>query len=65
MAVTVQSDFKEKVRATIIEMFETESERFYPLILEVMEDIALSRAMEEGENTPIVEEKNILEVLSQ
>ena len=49
----------------VIEMFEMESERFYPLILEVMEDIALSRAMEEGENTPIVEEKNILEVLSQ
>jgi hypothetical protein len=28
-----------------------------------MEDIALAKAMEEGENTPEVEEQDILEIL--
>ena len=56
-------NFKEKVKETVLEMFEKDSESFYPLLLEIMEDIALVKAMEEEENTPEVEEKNILEIL--
>ena len=63
MQVSVERDFKDKVKETVIEMFEKESESFYPLFLDIMEDIALAKAMEEGENTPEVEEQEILEIL--
>jgi hypothetical protein len=32
--------------------------------MEIMEDLALSKAMEEGEHTPVVPEENILQLLS-
>ena len=63
MQVHVEDDFKNKVRETFIEMLEHDSEKLYPLFLEIMEDLALSKAMEEGENTPEVKEETILELL--
>ena len=63
MQTNIEMDFKEKVREAVIEILEEDSERFYPLFFEIMEDIALTKAMEEGEKTPEVEEKNILEIL--
>lgn len=65
MQVNVDREFKEKVRQTFVEMLETDSEAFYPLFVEIMEDIALARAMEEGEHTPEVKEENIIELLKQ
>ena len=65
MQVNVERDFKAKVREVVIEMLEEEGERLYPLFLEIMEDIALARAMEEGENTPEVREENILAILKE
>lgn len=65
MQVSVEPEFKEKVRQTFIDMLETDSEAFYPLFLEIMEDMALARAMEEGEQTPEIEEENIFKLLQQ
>jgi len=63
MQVHVEEEFKEKIRETFIEMLEHDSERLYPLFLEIMEDLALSKAMEEGEHTPEVKEETIFELL--
>jgi hypothetical protein len=65
MQNSAEYDFKEKVRETVFEMFEKESERLYPLLMEIMEDIALARAMEEGEKTGEVTEDKILGLLSE
>ncbi|MCK4763703.1 MAG: hypothetical protein KAW12_15995 [Candidatus Aminicenantes bacterium] len=65
MQVSVEPEFKEKVKQSFIHMLETDSETFYPLFLEIMEDMALARAMEEGEQTPEVEEENIIKLLQQ
>ncbi|MCK5057370.1 MAG: hypothetical protein KAT34_11980 [Candidatus Aminicenantes bacterium] len=63
MQVNVEREFKEKFRQTFIEMLETDRETLYPLFTEIMEDLALVRAMEEGENTRKVKEENIIGLL--
>jgi hypothetical protein len=63
MQVSADEFFKEKVKESVLELLETERERFYPLFVEIIEDICLSRAMEEGEYSPEVEEENILRLL--
>lgn len=65
MQVNVEREFKEKFRQTFIEMLETDRETLYPLFTEIMEDLALARAMEEGENTREVKEGNIIGLLRQ
>jgi len=63
MQIHADDEFKNKVRETLIEMLEHDSERLYPLFTEIMEDRALSKAMEEGENTAEVPEEKIMELL--
>lgn len=63
MQVQVDKHFKDKVRETFLEILDNESERFYPLFLDIVEDLALSKAMEEGEQTPEVPEEIILKLL--
>jgi len=63
MQTQVENDFKVKVRETFIEMLENDSEALYPLFLEIMEDLALSKAMEEGEHSAEVPEESILQLL--
>jgi len=65
MQVSVEREFKEKFRQTFIEMLESDRETLYPLFTEIMEDLALVRAMEEGENTREVKEENIIGLLQQ
>jgi spore coat polysaccharide biosynthesis protein SpsF (cytidylyltransferase family) len=65
MQLKVEQEFKEKFKQTFIEMLETERETLYPLFTEIMEDLALVRAMEEGENTREVKEENIIGLLQQ
>lgn len=65
MQLKVEREFKEKFRQTFIEMLETERETLYPLFTEIMEDLALVKAMEEGENTREVKEENIIGLLQQ
>jgi len=65
MQLKVEREFKEKFKQTFIELLETERETLYPLFTEIMEDLALVRAMEEGENTREVKEKNIIGLLQQ
>jgi spore coat polysaccharide biosynthesis protein SpsF (cytidylyltransferase family) len=65
MQLKVEREFKEKFKQTFIEMLETERETLYPLFTEIMEDLALVRAMEEGENTREVKEEDIIGLLQQ
>ncbi len=58
MQVHAEDNFKDKVKEVVIELLENDRERFYPLFLEIIEDVALSKAMEEGERTPEVPEEN-------
>jgi hypothetical protein len=63
MQTQIEDNFKNKVRETFIEILEKDGEAFYPMFQEIMEDLALSKAMEEGEQTPEVPEENILQLL--
>ncbi len=65
MEAHAKDDFKTKVKDTFIEMLENDREAFYPLFQEIMEDFALSRAMEEGEASPEVDEQTVLDLLTQ
>jgi hypothetical protein len=65
MQVHTEDEFRDKVRETVIELLENDRERFYPVFLEIMEDIALSKAMEDGEQTPEVPEDTILQLLNE
>ena len=46
-----------------MEILEKDSETFYPMFQEIMEDFALSKAMEEGERAPEVQEENVFQLL--
>jgi len=65
MPVNVNQRLKEQVRETFIEIMETERETFYPLFMEIMEDIAIVKAMSEGEKTLEVEERRIIGLLEE
>jgi len=65
MPVNVNQRLKEQVRETFIEIMETERETFYPLFMEIMEDIAIVKAMSEGEETLEVEERRIIGLLEE
>lgn len=63
MQTHIEEDFRNKVKETFMEILEKDSETFYPMFQEIMEDFALSKAMEEGERTPEVPEENIFQLL--
>lgn len=53
------NQLKELLKTAIIEILQEQKEVFTDIIVEVMEDIALAKAIEEGENTETVSRKNI------
>ena len=61
MAQTVldENRLKEIFKAAIGEMFEEKRDLLYEVFLEALEDVALLRAIEEGENTKPVSKKEI------
>lgn len=57
-------EIKQQVKEALYEFFRDEqSGLFRDTILEVIEDIALGKAMEEGDIGDFVEEENIFELL--
>ncbi len=56
-------DFRQKVKDTFLDLLENDQEMFYPLMQDIIEDIGLSKAMEEGELSPNVPEESILKML--
>jgi hypothetical protein len=56
---------KELLKTTLIEVLQEQKEVFTDIIVEAMEDIALAKAIEEGENTENASRDDIFKLLSQ
>ncbi|WP_193197020.1 hypothetical protein [Nostoc sp. MG11] len=54
---------KELLKTAIIEVLQEQKEMFSDLLTQIMEDIALERAIKEGENTEAVSREAIFKVL--
>ena len=59
------NQLKELIKTAIIEILQEQKEVFTDIIVEAMEDIALVKAIEEGENTETVSREAIFKILSQ
>jgi hypothetical protein len=55
---------KSLLKETLIELLEERREEFSELLLEVLEDVALARAIREGERTGLVDKNEILEIIA-
>ncbi len=55
---------KALLKETLLELLEERREEFSELLLEVLEDLALSRAIQEGAGTGRVDKGEILKILA-
>jgi len=55
---------KALVKETLVELLEERREEFSELLLEALEDLALSQAIREGENSGLVDKKEILRIIA-
>ena len=56
---------KEVLKAAIVEVFEERRDLVLGLIEEALEDVALARAMEEGEGSPLVSREDVFKILDE
>ena len=56
---------KELLKTVIVEILQEQKELFTDIVFEPMEDIALVKAIKEGENTETVSPEAIFKILSQ
>jgi hypothetical protein len=56
---------KELLKSAIVELLRDNREEFYALLAEVIEDVAMERAIEEGETTETVSREAIFQILNQ
>ncbi|MFN6460935.1 MAG: type II toxin-antitoxin system Phd/YefM family antitoxin [Nostoc sp. DedVER02] len=56
---------KELLKRAIVEVLQEQKEVLYDLLAEIMEDIALERAIKEGENTETVSREAIFKILDR
>jgi hypothetical protein len=59
------NQLKQTLKEVILEIITENKEEFSNLITEIIEDIALSKAIEEGENTELVDRQSIFTILEQ
>jgi hypothetical protein len=59
------SQLKELLKTALIEILYEQKEVFTEIIFEVIEDIALAKAIEEGENTETVSKASIYKLISE
>jgi len=62
-AVINESRLKEILKNALIEVFEERKSLFYELFVEALEDIALIRAIKEGEATESVSRDEVFSIL--
>ena len=55
---------KALLKETLVELLEERREEFSELLLEALEDLALSRAIREGEDTGFIDKKEILKIIA-
>ncbi|NJO78785.1 MAG: hypothetical protein HC827_09810 [Cyanobacteria bacterium RM1_2_2] len=63
MLETHPDQLKALIKATLIELLQERPEEIADLLVEIMEDIALAKAIEVGEATPTVSHEAIFEIL--
>ncbi|PSB06117.1 hypothetical protein C7B76_30150 [filamentous cyanobacterium CCP2] len=59
------NQLKDLLKTAIVEILQEQKEVFTDLIIEAMEDIALAKAMEKGENTEPVSRDAIFKTLQE
>ncbi|HAX80930.1 MAG TPA: hypothetical protein DCY88_35110 [Cyanobacteria bacterium UBA11372] len=60
-----ESKLKQLLKTAIVELLQERKEVVYDLLAEIIEDIALEKAIEEGENTEPVNREAIFKILEQ
>ncbi|OGL42248.1 MAG: hypothetical protein A2161_06820 [Candidatus Schekmanbacteria bacterium RBG_13_48_7] len=60
-----QAQLKELLKATLIEVLEERGDLISDLIEEALEDVALARAIEEGERTNVVNRNEVFKLLEK
>ena len=55
---------KALLKETLVELLEERREEFSELLLEALEDLALSRAIREGEGSGLIDKKEILKIIA-
>ncbi len=58
-----ESRLKDLMKTAILEVLQEQKEVFYDLLAEIIEDIALEKAIEEGKNTEPVSREAIFKIL--
>ena len=61
--LTEQQQTKDLLKAVLIELFQENKEIITEVITEILEDIAMTKAIQEGENSEIVNRDEIFEIL--
>ncbi len=60
-----EAKIKALLKEALVEVIEENQDKFSSILIEALEDIGLSRAIEEGEQSTTVSREEIFEVLSQ
>ena len=60
-----RNQLKQTLKELIIELFSENKEEFSALFTEIIKDIALSKAIEEGEKTELTDRETIFAILNQ
>lgn len=60
-----QNQLKQTLKEAIRELFDENKEEFSALLTEIIEDIALSKSIEEGEATELTDRETIFAILNQ
>ena len=60
-----KNQLKITLKEAMLELFYENKEEFSALLTEIIEDIALSKAIEEGEKTSITDRESIFAILNQ
>lgn len=62
--ITLNSEqLKDVIKSAILELLHDNKEEVYQLVSEVIEDMAIGKAIEEGEMTEIVNRESIFKIL--
>lgn len=62
--ITLNSEeLKEALKSAIVELLQDNRGEFYQLFAEIIEDVAMERAIEEGENTELIDRETIFNIL--
>ena len=64
MQTVIDEDrLKQVFKEAMIEMLEEKQNLFHDLVMEAMEDVALSRAIEEGQNSGAASQDEVFDIL--